>query len=48
MNWSWFLTWHTVHIHEQNSADYISYVFNHPYVLTLDRLEEARQSVLSS
>ena len=48
VNWSWFLTWHTVHIHEQNSADYISYVFNHPYVVTLDRLEEARQSVLSS
>lgn len=40
VDWCWFLTWHTIHIHEQNSADYVRYVYNHPYVITLDRLKE--------
>lgn len=39
INWCWFLTWHTVHIHEQNSPDYLRYVYNHPYVITLDDLK---------
>ncbi len=38
IDWSWFLTWHTIHIHEQNSADYVNYVYNHPYVTTLESL----------
>lgn len=38
VDWRWFLTWHTVHIHEQNSPDYIRYVYNHPYVITLEDL----------
>lgn len=42
VDWCWFLTWHTIHIHEQNSESYINYVFNHPYVITLDRLKELR------
>ncbi|WEK54668.1 MAG: glycosyl hydrolase [Candidatus Cohnella colombiensis] len=36
--WSWFLTWHTMHIMEQNTAEYLNTVFNHDYVLTLDEL----------
>ena len=40
VDWCWFLTWHTVHIHEQNSADYVRYVYNHPYVITLDKLKK--------
>lgn len=38
VDWCWFLTWHTVHIHEQNSSDYLRYVYNHPYVITLEDL----------
>ena len=38
VDWCWFLTWHTVHIHEQNSSDYLRYVYNHPYVITLENL----------
>lgn len=38
VDWRWFLTWHTVHIHEQNSPDYLRYVYNHPYVITLENL----------
>ncbi len=40
INWCWFLTWHTMHIHEQNSASYINYVYNHPYVITLETLPQ--------
>lgn len=40
VDWCWFLTWHTIYIHEQNSADYVRYVYNHPYVITLDRLKK--------
>ena len=46
--WCWFLTWHTIHIHEQNSADYVNYVFNHPYVVTLGRLAETRKRLCPS
>lgn len=38
IDWGWFLTWHTIHIHEQNSRSYLNYVYNHPYVITLDQL----------
>lgn len=40
--WGWFLTWHTIHIHEQNSRSYLRYVYNHPYVITLDDLKAKR------
>ena len=46
VNWCWFLTWHTMHIHEQNSASYINYVYNHPYVITLESLPEAYSACL--
>ncbi len=39
IDWCWFLTWHTMHIHEQNSPDYLRYVYNHPYVITLEDLQ---------
>lgn len=38
IHWSWFLTWHTIHIHEQNSPEYLNYVYNHPYVINLKDL----------
>ena len=38
--WAWFLTWHTIHIKEQNTQEYIHLVFNHPYVVTLDKLPD--------
>lgn len=43
IDWCWFLTWHTIHIHEQNSADYVNYVYNHPYVITLKKLCRLRE-----
>lgn len=45
IDWRWFLTWHTIHIHEQNSPDYINYVYNHPYVIALRRLPEVRRAL---
>ncbi len=39
VDWCWFLTWHTIHIHEQNTDEYINYIYNHPYVMTLDKLK---------
>ena len=38
VDWCWFLTWHTIHIHEQNSPEYLNYVYNHPYVINLKDL----------
>ena len=38
IHWGWFLTWHTIHIHEQNSKSYLNYVYNHPYVINLKDL----------
>ena len=40
VNWCWFLTWHTIHIHEQNTEEYLRYVYNHPYVITLKTLPD--------
>lgn len=36
--WSWFLTWHTKHIREENSPERVRKVYAHPYVITLDEL----------
>ncbi|MGP4042507.1 glycosyl hydrolase [Gracilibacillus sp. D59] len=36
--WVWFLTWHTIHVKEQNTPGYLSTVYNHEYVITLDKL----------
>ena len=36
--WSWFLTWHTIHIREQNTPEYLRAVNHHPYVITHDKL----------
>lgn len=42
VTWSWFLTWHTIHIREQNTTEYINYIYNHDKVITLDKLPFAR------
>jgi len=44
--WAWFLTWHTIHIKEQNTAEYLNKVYNHDYVITLDELPDFRTSNL--
>lgn len=40
--WSWFLTWHTIHIKEQNTPEYVYEIYNHDYVITLDELPDFR------
>ncbi|KNY29663.1 glycosyl hydrolase [Pseudobacteroides cellulosolvens] len=37
-NWSWFLTWHTSFIKKENSASYVTKVYNHDFIITLDEL----------
>lgn len=46
VDWCWFLTWHTIHIHEQNTEEYLNYVYNHPYVITLENLPDFRKSII--
>ncbi|MGN8647514.1 glycosyl hydrolase [Gracilibacillus sp. HCP3S3_G5_1] len=36
--WVWFLTWHTIHVKEQNTPNYLSAIYNHEYVITLDKV----------
>ncbi len=38
--WSWFMTWHTIHIKEQNTPEKVRAIYNHDYVITLDRLPQ--------
>lgn len=42
VSWTWFLTWHTIHIKEQNDARDLSYIYNHDYVITLDELPDLK------
>ncbi|HYP15988.1 MAG TPA: glycosyl hydrolase [Opitutus sp.] len=42
--WSWFLTWHTIHLKKQNTADYLKKIYHHPYVITLDRVPPLTRS----
>ncbi len=42
MDWIWFLTWHNYHIRQQNTRQRVREVYNHPYVITLDRLPKWR------
>ena len=41
--WVWFMTWHTIHIKRQNTAEYVKKVYNHPYVVTLDKLPNLKE-----
>ena len=43
IHWSWFLTWHTIHIRNQNTPEALRKIYHHPYVLTLDELPNLRQ-----
>lgn len=36
--WSWFMTWHTIHIREQNTPEELRAIYHHDYVVTLDKL----------
>ncbi|MFW5996134.1 MAG: glycosyl hydrolase [Halanaerobiaceae bacterium] len=40
VHWSWFMTWHTDWLTEENSQEHIDYVYNHDYVVTLDELPD--------
>ncbi len=31
--WVWFLTWHTIHVKEQNTPNYLSAIYNHEFVI---------------
>lgn len=43
MQWSWFLTWHRYHIRHQNTKETINRIYNHPYVITLDKLPDFKE-----
>ena len=43
--WSWFMTWHTIHIMEQNTVAYMKKVYHHPAVITLDQLPDWKEQV---
>lgn len=43
--WAWFLTWHTIHIEEQNTPEHLDKVYNHDYVLTLDELPDLKVTI---
>ncbi|BCN30282.1 glycosyl hydrolase [Anaeromicropila herbilytica] len=36
--WAWFMTWHTIHIMEQNTVEYLKFIYQHDYVITLEQL----------
>lgn len=38
-DWIWFLTWHTIHIREQNTPEHLRHVYAHPYTITLEELQ---------
>jgi len=40
--WAWFLTWHTKHLKQQNTAEQVRKVYTHPYVVTLDELPDLK------
>lgn len=40
VDWCWFLTWHTTHIHDQNTPEYIQEIYHDPYVVTLQNMGE--------
>lgn len=38
--WSWFMTWHTKHIMQDNHPETLKEIYNSDYVLTLDELPD--------
>lgn len=44
VNWAWFMTWHTIHIKEQNTPDYLKRVYRHERVLTLEDMPQWRKN----
>lgn len=38
--WVWFLTWHTIHVKDQNTSAHLREVYQHPYVITRDALPD--------
>ncbi len=42
--WSWFLTWHTTWLTD-NGRDYINQVYNHEYVIAMNRMPKLNQQL---
>ena len=42
--WSYFMTWHTSYIKQQNTPENLKKIYNHPYVVTLDKLPNLKDS----
>lgn len=39
-NWSWFNTWHTTWLTNNNSQSWLNYIYNHDHYITLDELPD--------
>lgn len=44
VHWSWFMTWHSEWL-EGNGDDYIKQVYNHEYVIAMDRMPKLKQLI---
>ncbi len=42
VDWTWFMTWHTAFIKEENIPSYLDYVYDSDYVITLDELPDLK------
>jgi hypothetical protein len=42
VDWTWFMTWHTTFIKEENIPSYLDYVYDSDYVITLDELPDLK------
>jgi len=42
--WSYFMTWHTSYIKQQNTPESLKKIYNHPYVITLDKLPNLKDT----
>ncbi len=42
VGWSWFMTWHTTYLTEDNTADALSALYSSDYVITLDELPSSQ------
>jgi hypothetical protein len=42
--WSYFMTWHTSYIKQQNTPENLKKIYNHPYVITLDKLPNLKDT----
>lgn len=41
-NWSWFMTWHTSWVIEDNTPEHLNAAYNHGFAITMDDLASLR------